>query len=39
MLVIEALEKLANIAWQTLLFVFESLAMDKKVKPDLRQKQ
>ena len=31
--------KLANIAWQTLLFVSESLDMDKKVTPDLRRKQ
>ena len=35
----KALRKLANIAWQTLLFVSESLGMDKKVTPDLRQKQ
>ena len=33
------MEKLANTTWQTLLFVSESLAMDKNVKPDLRQKQ
>ena len=38
-LVCQALAKLANIAWQTLLFVSESLAMDKKVTPDLRWKQ
>ena len=31
--------KLANIAWQTLLLVSESLAMDKKVTPNLRGKQ
>ena len=37
--VIYALEKLANTAWQTLLFVSESLAMDKNVKPNIRQKQ
>ena len=35
----KALAKLANIAWQTLLFVSESLAMDKKLTPDLRRKQ
>ena len=35
----KALAKLANIAWQTLLFVSESLAVDKKVTPDLRRKQ
>ena len=35
----KALAKLANIAYQTLLFVYESLAMDKKVTPDLRWKQ
>ena len=35
----KALAKLANIAWQTLLFVSDSLAMDKKVTPDLRRKQ
>ena len=34
-----ALEKLANIAWQTLLFVSESSAMDEKVTPDFRRKQ
>ena len=28
-----------NIAWQTLLFVSESLALDKKVTPDLGLKQ
>ena len=31
--------KLDNISWQTLLFVSESVAMDKKVTPDFRQKQ
>ena len=31
--------KLANIAWQTLLFVSESLATDKKITPYLRQKK
>ena len=35
----KALAKLANIAWQTLLFVSESLAMVKKVTPDSRWKQ
>ena len=35
----KALAKLANIAGQTLLFVSESLAMDKKVTPDFRWKQ
>ena len=35
----KALEKPANIAWQTLLFVSKSLPMDKKVTPDLRLKQ
>ena len=35
----KALAKLANIAWQILLFVSESLALDEKVSPDLRQKQ
>ena len=35
----KALAKLANIAWQILLFVSESLTTDKKVKPDLRRKQ
>ena len=35
---IKGLAKLANIAWQTL-FVSESLAMDKKVTPNLTQKQ
>ena len=30
---------MANIAWQTLLFVSKSLAMDKKVTPDSRWKQ
>ena len=34
-----SLAKLDNIVWQTLLFVSESLAMDKKVTPDLRGKQ
>ena len=34
-----ALAKLANITWQTLLFVSESLAMDINVTPDSRQKQ
>ena len=29
------LAKLVNIVWQTLLFVFKTLAMDKKVMPDL----
>ena len=33
-----ALAKLSNIAWQTLLFVSESLAMDRKVMPVLRGK-
>ena len=32
----KALGKLANIAWQTILSVSASLAMDKKVSPDLR---
>ena len=35
----KGLAKLANIAWQTLLFASESLAMDKKVTPNLTQKQ
>ena len=35
---IKALAKLANIVWQTLLFISQSLAMDKKVTPDLRRK-
>ena len=35
----EALSKLANIAWQTLLFVSESLSFGEKVTPDLRWKQ
>ena len=35
----KALAKLANIAWQTLLFVSESLAMDRRVTPDLKRKQ
>ena len=34
----KALAKLSNIAWQTLLFVSESLAMDRKVTPVLRGK-
>ena len=37
--ILKVVAKLANIAWQTLLFVSESLAMDEKVKPDLRRKQ
>ena len=35
----KALAKVANIAWQTLLFVSESLAMNKKETPDLGRKQ
>ena len=31
--------ELANIAWQTLLFVSESLTLDKKIMADLRWKQ
>ena len=31
--------ELANIAWQALLFVSKSLAMNKKVTPDLRWNQ
>ena len=34
-----ALAKLANIAWQTLLFVSESLGTDKKGTPYLRQEK
>ena len=34
-----ALAKLDNIVWQTLLFAFESSAVDKKVTPNLRRKQ
>ena len=34
-----ALAKLADIAWQTLLFISKSLARDKKVTTDLRRKQ
>ena len=36
---IKALAKLANTAWQTLLFVSESLPMGKKETPDFRRKQ
>ena len=35
----KALAKLANITWQTLLFVSESLAMNKKVTPNLLKKE
>ena len=35
----KAVAKLVNTAWQTLLFVSELLAMDKKLKPDLKWKQ
>ena len=35
----KGLGKLPNVAWETLLFVSESLAMDRKVTPDLRRKQ
>ena len=35
----KALVKLANIAWQTPLSVSESLAVNKMVTPDLRQKE
>ena len=39
LILIKALAKLVNIAWQTLLFVSESLSMDKMIIPDLRRKQ
>ena len=35
----KAWAKLANVGWQTLLFVSESLTIDKEVTPDLRWKQ
>ena len=35
----KALAKMANIAQQTLLFVSESLAMDRKVTPNFRREQ
>ena len=35
----KALVTLASIAWQTILFVSELLAVDKKVTPDLTRKQ
>ena len=38
-LTLKTLAKLVNIAWQTLMFVSESLAVDKKVTLDLRWKQ
>ena len=37
-IILKALAKLSNIAWETLWFVSESLAMDKKVTPYLRRK-